>query len=101
MERFAWLNTSSSAGPDVLTETSNPLIQVPFATTMTYDPNLVRLYIAGGQQMAIVDVSQSPPQFLAMVPIPPIALGPPNSTVPANATAVAALPDGTRAYVAS
>ena len=98
---LAWLNTSSSAGPDVLTETSNPLIQVPFATTMTYDPNLVRLYIAGGQQMAIVDVSQSPPQFLAMVPIPPIALGPPNSTVPANATAVAALPDGTRAYVAS
>jgi hypothetical protein len=98
---LAWLDTSSTAGPDILTVTSSPLIQVAGATTMTYDPNLIRLYIAGGQQMAIVDVSQSAPQPLATIPIPPIALGPPNSTVPANATAVAALPDGTRAYVTS
>jgi hypothetical protein len=78
---------------------------------MTYDPNLVRLYIAGGQQMAIVDVSQSPPQYLAGGPItiPPVlpsarAQGDVCSTFSpgaVTAAAVAALPDGSRAYVGS
>jgi hypothetical protein len=105
---LAWLDTTSTAGPDTLTETS---ISVPGATTMTYDPNLVRLYIAGGQQMAIVDVSQSPPQYLAGGPItiPPVlpsarAQGDVCSTFSpgaVTAAAVAALPDGSRAYVGS
>ncbi len=97
---LAWLDTSSTAGPDTLTETTNPMISVPGATTMTYDPNLIRLYIAGGQQMEIVDVSQSPPQPLAVIAIPQFTLLnlPP---VAATATAAAALPDGSRAYVAS
>ena len=117
---LAWLDTSSTAGPDVLTETSNPLIQVAGATTMTYDSNLLRLYIPGGQQMAIVDVSQSPPQYLAGGPIPTCDQAPHSSNCiptvapssrgasdPCSLTsaqaltvvAVAALPDGSRAYV--
>ncbi len=96
---LAWLDTTSTLGPDTLTETA---ISVPSATTMTYDSNLNRLYIPGGQQIQIVDVSQSQPQPLATIAIPPFALlnsNPP--TEPATATAVAALPDGSRAYVAS
>lgn len=96
---LAWLDTTSTLGPDTLTETA---ISVPSATTMTYDSNLNRLYIPGGQQMQIVDVSQSQPQPLATIAIPPFALlnsNPP--TEPATATAVAALPDGSRVYVAS
>jgi DNA-binding beta-propeller fold protein YncE len=94
-----WLDTTSTAGPDTLTPTS-PTFSVPGATTMTYDPNLNRLYIAGGQELEIVDVSQSQPQILTTIPIPPFALLNLPS-VAANATSATALPDGTNAYVDS
>ena len=55
---LAWINTSTTAGPDTLAETA---INVPGANIMTYDPNLLRLYIPGSQEVAIVDISQSPP----------------------------------------
>ena len=94
---LAFLNTSTTAGPDVLTETA---ISVPGATQMTYDGHLNRLYIAGGTQLAVVDVSGSSPASLATVAIPAFALL--NLTsVSANGVAVTALPDGSRAYVAS
>ncbi len=93
---LAWLDTTSTAGPDTFTETA---ISVPGATTMVYDSNLNRLYIPGGPQMAIVDISQTlhrrcskPSQYRRWQASP---------HVPANAVAVAALPDGSRAYVAS
>jgi hypothetical protein len=92
------LNVTATAGPDTLTE--YPALAVAGANIMTYDPNLNRLYIPGGQELEIVDVSQSPPQLIAAIPIPPFAL---LNLPSANATAVAAaaLPDGSRAYVGS
>ncbi len=105
---LAWIDTTSTAGPDVLTETA---ISVPGATTMTYDPNLNRMYIPGGQQVAIVDVSQSLPQFLGGGPLtisPVLSSSRASSDVcspftagPVTAAAVAVLPDGSRAYVGS
>jgi hypothetical protein len=92
---LAWLDTTSTAGPDALTETG---IIVPDATTMLYDGTLNRLYIPGGTQLAIVDVSQSAPQLLKTVSLPQIPGLPPED---AFAVGVAALPDGSRAYVAS
>ncbi|MGA7295305.1 MAG: YncE family protein [Terriglobales bacterium] len=94
---LAWLNTTSTAGPDSFAQSS---ISVPGAKILVYDPNLNRLYIPGGQQMAIVDVSQSAPNLLATIPVPPFTL---LNLAPATATATsaAALPDGTRAYVGS
>ena len=97
---LASITIASTAGPDTLAEST---VNVPLATTMTYDSNLNRLYIAGGNpgspELVIVDVSQSAPTLLATIPIPPFVLGP--SSVPATAVAATALPDGTRAYVAS
>jgi hypothetical protein len=110
---LAWIDTTTSIS-DTLTETS---ISVPFATTMIYDGNKNRLYIPGGPQLAIVDVSQSAPQYLAGGPIPTcgqasncISTAAPSSRAasdpcsltsaqPLTVTAVAALPDSTRAYV--
>jgi hypothetical protein len=97
---LAWLNTTSTAGPDTLTETTSAL-SVPHATMMTYDSNFNRLYIAGGQQMKMVDVSQSPPQLITTISIPPFSLLPSPSSALATATSSAALPDGSQAYVAS
>jgi len=96
---LAWLDTTSTAGPDILTESTT--INVPGATTMVYDGNLNRLYIPGGPEMEIVDVSQSQPQRIATIPIPSFALLPVGSSAPATAAAAAALPDGSRAYIAS
>src|SRR5208282_1154281 len=103
---LAWISTISTSGPDTLAETS---ISVPGANIMTYDPNLNRLYIPGGQEVAIVDVSQSPPVALAGGPIaiPTVAPGSRAAGDPCSLTstqtltvaAVAALPDGSRAYV--
>jgi DNA-binding beta-propeller fold protein YncE len=98
---LAWLDTTSTAGPDTLTLTTNPVISVPGATTMVYDSNLNRLYIPGGSVMAIVDVSQSPPQLMKTITVPPFALIPAPSSAPATAVAAAALPDGSRAYLGS
>ncbi|HLX86079.1 MAG TPA: hypothetical protein VKR59_19420 [Terriglobales bacterium] len=104
---LASLDTTSTAGPDLLTE--YPTISVPGATIMIYDSNLNRLYIPGGQEVAIVDVSQSSPQYLAGGPITIPTVSPDTrfstdpcfstSTQPVTVGAVAALPDGSRAYV--
>jgi DNA-binding beta-propeller fold protein YncE len=112
------LNVTATAGPDTLTE--YPALAVAGANIMTYDPNLNRLYIPGGPEVAIVDVSQTPPQFLAGGPIPTCASAPLSSNCiptvapslrgagdpcaltasqPLTVVAVAALPDGSRAYV--
>gem|GEM_PF-4716218 len=101
---LAWLDTTSTPGPDPLTETT---ISVPGATKMIYDGNKNRLYIPGGDQVAIVDVSQSAPSTIASIPItaiPPASRGAqdPCSTTAVttlNTVDVAALPDGSRAYV--
>jgi hypothetical protein len=50
--------------------------------------------------MEIVDASQSPPQLIVTIPVPPFTLLNLPS-VNATAIAAAALPDGSRAYVAS
>jgi DNA-binding beta-propeller fold protein YncE len=98
---LASIDTTLTAGPDTLTEYS--AITVPGAVKMTYDSNLIRLYISGLNQVAIVDVSQAAPTAMATLTIP--------STTPANCAAigaatlntldVAALPDGSRAYAGS
>jgi hypothetical protein len=95
---LASLSTVSTAGPDTLTE--YPGLAVTGAATMTYDPNLNRLYIAGGQQMEMVNVSQSPPTLITTIPIQPFTLLNLPSAA-ATATSAAALPDGSRVYVAS
>ncbi|MGA7559276.1 MAG: hypothetical protein WCF61_01260 [Terriglobales bacterium] len=95
---LAALNTFSTSGPDTLTEYPN--LNVPGASYMVYDENLNRLYIAGGQEMEIIFVGQSPPQLLATINLP--AFTPLNSApVSATAAAVTDLPDGSRAYVSS
>jgi len=106
---LAWLDTHLSAGPDTLTETA---ISVPGAATMIYDSVLNRLYIPGGNEVAVVDVSQSAPQLLAggapiLIPtVPPTsrASGDPCAATtpgPLSVVAAAALPDGHRAYIGS
>jgi DNA-binding beta-propeller fold protein YncE len=96
---LAALNTFSTSGPDTLTEYPN--INVPGATYMVYDLNLNRLYIPGGQEMEIVNVGQSPPQLLGTITVPAFTLPNIQNSIPATATAVTTLPDGSRAYVAS
>jgi DNA-binding beta-propeller fold protein YncE len=101
-----WLDTTSTAGPDQLSPTS---ISVPGAIKMTYDGNLNRLYIPGGSQVAIVDVSQPAPASIATVSIATVAPGSRSASDPCSMTAagtlntvdVAALPDGSRAYAGS
>jgi len=102
------VDTTSTAGPDNVVDAS---INAPGAAYMLYDGNLNRLYIPGGSQLTMLDVSQSTPQVLAGGPItiPTIApssrgpADPCSSTSPQTLTvaAVAALPDGSRAYVGS
>ena len=98
------IDTTSTAGPDNVIDAS---ISVPGAASMLYDGNKNRLYIPWFNQstmlgqLTILDVSQSIPQLLATIPIPPFTLLNIQQPVPAAATAVAALPDGSRAYVAS
>ena len=104
---LASLDTTATAGPDLLTEYLG--ISVPGATLMVYDSNLNRLYIPGGSEVAIVDVSQSSPQYLAGGPIsiPAVLPGLRAASDPCFTTtaqtlkvgAAAALPDGSRAYV--
>jgi hypothetical protein len=106
---LGYITITSTAGPDVFTETASPLIQVPGANTMIYDSNLNRLYIPGGQEVALVDVSQAVPVVLTGAPIA-ISTVPPSSrgtgdpcyltTAQAlTVSAAAALPDGSRAYI--
>lgn len=103
---LAYLDTHTSVGPDILTETS---INTPNAIYMWYDVILNRLYIPGGQQLTIVDVSQSAPSVLAVVAISTVsptsrAAGDPCATTTPGTLAVVSatsLPDGSRAYVGS
>lgn len=108
---LATLDTTSTAGPDTVTESG---VIAPGATYMVYDGHLNRLYIpsndpTNGAQLVIVDASSSVPPAPVTVPIatvPPSARGaldPCALTVPTTliAVAAAALPDGSRAYVGS
>jgi len=105
----AYIDTSTTAGPDQLYDNYTPLVQAPGAAYMWYDVILNRLYIPGGSQATVVDVSQATPQTLATIPIGPVSssqrtsgdvcstFSPPSVT----AAAVTSLPDGSRAYVGS
>jgi hypothetical protein len=100
---LAWLDTTSTTG-DTLTE--EPTISVSGASTMVYDGQLNRLYIPGGSEVAVVDVSPSAPALLATVKITPVSPATRGAQDPCSATATAtlntlaaaALPDGSRAY---
>jgi hypothetical protein len=98
---LASLDTTSTAGPDILTPST---ISVPGATSMVYDGHLNRLYIPGENAVAVVDVSQSAPALLATVTITEAtnrsASDPcsTTATVTLNTVTAAALPDGSRAY---
>jgi DNA-binding beta-propeller fold protein YncE len=100
------IDTTSTAGPDNVIDAS---VNVPGAAYMVYDQNLNRLYIPWGTQVTMLDVSQSIPSLITGAPIA-IPTVPPSSraaTDPCSSTsaqtltvaAVAALPDGSRAYV--
>ena len=100
------VDTTSTLGPDTVIDAS---VNVPGAAYMLYDGNLNRLYIPAGGQLTILDVSQSVPAILAGGPITIPTVAPssrgasdPCSTTspqPLTVAAVAALPDGSRAYV--
>jgi DNA-binding beta-propeller fold protein YncE len=104
------IDTTSTAGPDIVIDAS---ISAPGAAYMLYDVNKNRLYIPGGRstQLTILDVSQSSPQPLGGGPIGIPTVAPSSrpasdvcsltSTQPLIVAAVAALPDGSRAYVGS
>ena len=100
---LAYLDTTTTAGPDTLYETS---ISVPGAPNFWYDVILNRIYIPGNGSVTIVDVSQSAPSTLATVPIATVT-GSRGATDPcANTTsgtlkviAATSLPDATRAYI--
>src|ERR1700730_15042675 len=98
------MDAASPAGRDNVIDAS---ISAPKATYMLYDGNKNRLYIPGGTQLTILDVSQSSPQILAGGPIaiPTVAPSSRLGSDPCSKTsertltvaAVAALPDGSRA----
>ena len=113
------VDTTLTAGPDTVIDAS---ITAPGAAFMLYDGNLNRLYIPGGNQLTMLDVSQSIPAVIGGGPIPtcvppsqsaciPTVLpssrsaGDPcasTTSVPGltfTAVTVTALPDGSRAYV--
>ena len=106
------VDTTSTLGPDNMIDAS---VNVPGAAYMLYDGNLNRLYIPWFNQstmlgqLTILDVSQSVPAVLAGGPITIPTVAPssrgasdPCSTTspqPLTVAAVAALPDGSRAYV--
>jgi len=104
------IDTTASLGDTVVDIVASSFVP-PGAAYMLYDGHLNRLYIPGGSQLTMLDVSQSPPLVLTGGPIaiPTVqptsrAAGDPcsgTSTATLNTIAVAALPDGSRAYVGS
>ena len=111
---LAYIDTSTTAGPDQLYESYLPqTVQAPGATYMWYDMILNRLYIPQGQhdQLTIVDASQPTPDVLggsaltiATIPTTSRLSSDPcsaTSTGPLSVVSVTSLPDGTRAYVGS
>jgi DNA-binding beta-propeller fold protein YncE len=103
------IDITSTAGPDSVIDAS---ITAPGAAHLLYDGNLNRLYIPGGTQLTMLDVSQSIPTQIPGSPttIPTVqpgsraAAGDPCAATTAqalNTVAVTSLPDGSRAYVGS
>ncbi|HEY6766128.1 MAG TPA: hypothetical protein VI386_15330, partial [Candidatus Sulfotelmatobacter sp.] len=103
------VDTTSTAGPDTVIDAS---ITAPGAAFMLYDGNLNRLYISGGNQLTMLDVSQSVPMAISGSPIAIPTVQPSSRTAPGdpcsatapatlNTVAVTSLPDGSRAYVGS
>ena len=108
------IDTSSTLGPDNVIDAS---VNVPGAAYMLYDGNLNRVYIPWSNQstmlgqLTILDVSQSVAAVLAGGPITIPTVAPSSrgasdpcsltSPQPLTVAAVAALPDGSRAYVGS
>lgn len=87
-------------------------LTVGLGNLMLYDVIRNRIYVPSGKQIAIVDVSQDPPTLLnngnpiTIATVSPTSRNPQdvcsNSTAKdVTAVAVAALPDGSRAYVGS
>jgi DNA-binding beta-propeller fold protein YncE len=104
------IDTTDTVGDkvvDILDSSSIP----PLAAYLLYDGHLNRLYIPGGNQLTMLDVSQPTPVVLTggAITIPTVqptsrGAGDPCSgtaTATLNTVAVAALPDGSRAYVGS
>jgi len=88
--------------------TDNVLSTVPVgagATYLYYDSRRNRLYVPQPNgTVGIYDATVDPPALLATINLTSAIPGTPNSPCPAtgcSATSVAALPDGTRAYIAS
>ncbi len=108
------LDTTSSAG--TTDKVIAKLANVGAGKYMLYDGHLNRIYVPSDSQVAIVDVSQDPPKMLGNggAPLPiatfprenrnaqDVCFGAHDLNPPAvTAVAVAALPDGSRAYVGS
>ncbi len=114
---LAYIDTTATAGPDLLYESYTNTVQAPGASLMWYDTILNRLYIPQGlqQQLTVVDVSQSLPQDqtypgaqITTIPVvqpsdrlrsDPCSKS--NVVAPLSVVAVTSLPDGTRAYIGS
>jgi DNA-binding beta-propeller fold protein YncE len=103
------IDTTSTAGPDSVIDAS---ITAPSAAHMLYDGNLNRLYVPGGTQLTVLDVSQSTPAQIPGSPTTIPTVQPASRTAPGdpcavttpqalNTVAVTSLPDGSRAYVGS
>ena len=102
------IDTTTTSGPDNVIDNS---ITVPGATYMWYDTILNRLYIPGGGQVTIVDVSQSLPTVMGGGPFTISTVSPASRAAgdPCASTGVGtltvtsatSLPDGSRAYVGS
>jgi YVTN family beta-propeller protein len=90
------------SAPDATLDTLVPGTTVavgPGADFMLYDAHRNRLYLTNAAlgTLTIVNVAQDPPSVLAMLPLP----AGPNPSCPQGCSSVAALPNGTRAYVAT
>jgi hypothetical protein len=104
------IDTTATVGDTVVGVLDSRVIP-PLAGYMLYDGHLNRLYIPGGNQLTMLDVSQPNPVVLTggAITIPTVqpssrGAGDPCSgtaTATLNTVAVAALPDGSRAYVGS
>lgn len=104
------IDSTATAGDKVVDILDSSVIP-PLAAYMLYDGHLNRLYIPGGTQLTVLDVSTSVPQVLGSGPItiPTVVPSSRSASDPCSLTssqsltvaAVAALPDGSRAYVGS
>ena len=110
---LGYLDTVLSTG-DTFTEISKSILSIPPAVpyssaNMWYDTILDRLYIPGGNQVAIVNVSGTTPTPFSESPITIPVVSPSQrlrsdpcsrtSTGAITTVAVTSLPDGSRAYV--